>query len=93
MFLGKERSTLWDQVQFWEDAFLDAVMLEREGMGMDQGPQEMIERFHLAIVLVQPVWFMLIFICFFFFSLGLGFFTMLHHRFHISSMELIVDCE
>lgn len=43
-FLGKERSTLWDQMQFWEDAFLDAVMLEREGMGMDQGPQEMIDR-------------------------------------------------
>uniref|UniRef100_A0A674NBT7 MAP kinase-activating death domain protein n=1 Tax=Takifugu rubripes TaxID=31033 RepID=A0A674NBT7_TAKRU len=43
--LGKERSTLWDQLQFWEDAFLDAVMLEREGMGMDQGPQEMIERY------------------------------------------------
>ncbi|XP_033962552.1 MAP kinase-activating death domain protein isoform X9 [Pseudochaenichthys georgianus] len=43
--LGKERSTLWDQVQFWEDAYLDAVMLEREGMGMDQGPQEMIERY------------------------------------------------
>ncbi|XP_054627059.1 MAP kinase-activating death domain protein isoform X14 [Dunckerocampus dactyliophorus] len=43
--LGKERSTLWDQVQFWEDAFLDAVMLEREGMGLDQGPQEMIERY------------------------------------------------
>ncbi|XP_030720347.2 MAP kinase-activating death domain protein isoform X35 [Globicephala melas] len=43
--LGKERSTLWDQMQFWEDAFLDAVMLEREGMGMDQGPQEMIDRY------------------------------------------------
>lgn len=43
--VGKERSTLWDQMQFWEDAFLDAVMLEREGMGMDQGPQEMIDRF------------------------------------------------
>ncbi|XP_061595047.1 MAP kinase-activating death domain protein isoform X20 [Cololabis saira] len=43
--LSKERSTLWDQVQFWEDVFLDAVMLEREGMGMDQGPQEMIERY------------------------------------------------
>ncbi|XP_072236121.1 MAP kinase-activating death domain protein isoform X10 [Leuresthes tenuis] len=43
--LSKERSTLWDQMQFWEDAFLDAVMLEREGMGMDQGPQEMIERY------------------------------------------------
>uniref|UniRef100_G1KBB0 MAP kinase-activating death domain protein n=1 Tax=Anolis carolinensis TaxID=28377 RepID=G1KBB0_ANOCA len=44
--LGKERSTLWDQMQFWEDAFLDAVMLEREGMGMDQGPQEMIDRYY-----------------------------------------------
>ncbi|XP_060117661.1 MAP kinase-activating death domain protein isoform X41 [Heteronotia binoei] len=43
--LGKERSTLWDQMQFWEDSFLDAVMLEREGMGMDQGPQEMIDRY------------------------------------------------
>ncbi|XP_062973584.1 MAP kinase-activating death domain protein isoform X4 [Elgaria multicarinata webbii] len=43
--MSKERSTLWDQVQFWEDAFLDAVMLEREGMGMDQGPQEMIDRY------------------------------------------------
>uniref|UniRef100_A0A671Y4C3 MAP kinase-activating death domain protein n=1 Tax=Sparus aurata TaxID=8175 RepID=A0A671Y4C3_SPAAU len=42
---SKERSTLWDQLQFWEDAYLDAVMLEREGMGMDQGPQEMIERY------------------------------------------------
>uniref|UniRef100_A0A670J1A4 MAP kinase-activating death domain protein n=1 Tax=Podarcis muralis TaxID=64176 RepID=A0A670J1A4_PODMU len=43
--LGKERSTLWDHMQFWEDAYLDAVMLEREGMGMDQGPQEMIDRY------------------------------------------------
>ncbi|XP_062824040.1 MAP kinase-activating death domain protein isoform X13 [Anolis carolinensis] len=44
--MSKERSTLWDQMQFWEDAFLDAVMLEREGMGMDQGPQEMIDRYY-----------------------------------------------
>ncbi|XP_055994922.1 MAP kinase-activating death domain protein isoform X9 [Sorex fumeus] len=43
--ISKERSTLWDQMQFWEDAFLDAVMVEREGMGMDQGPQEMIDRY------------------------------------------------
>ncbi|KAJ1075028.1 hypothetical protein K5549_006390 [Capra hircus] len=43
--ISKERSALWDQMQFWEDAFLDAVMLEREGMGMDQGPQEMIDRY------------------------------------------------
>lgn len=45
--IGKERSTLWDQMQFWEDAFLDAVMVEREGMGMDQGPQEMIDRYKI----------------------------------------------
>ncbi|XP_076970723.1 MAP kinase-activating death domain protein isoform X2 [Tamandua tetradactyla] len=43
--ISKERSSLWDQMQFWEDAFLDAVMLEREGVGMDQGPQEMIDRY------------------------------------------------
>ncbi|XP_077784482.1 MAP kinase-activating death domain protein isoform X20 [Podarcis muralis] len=43
--MSKERSTLWDHMQFWEDAYLDAVMLEREGMGMDQGPQEMIDRY------------------------------------------------
>nr|CAD7591909.1 unnamed protein product [Timema genevievae] len=28
--IGKERSTLWDQMQFWEDAFLDAVSQERD---------------------------------------------------------------
>ncbi|XP_038663199.1 MAP kinase-activating death domain protein isoform X9 [Scyliorhinus canicula] len=43
--MSKERSVLWDQLQFWEDTYLDAVMLEREGMGMDQGPQEMIDRY------------------------------------------------
>ncbi|XP_033216295.1 MAP kinase-activating death domain protein [Belonocnema kinseyi] len=43
--LGKERSSLWDQVQFWEDAFLDAVSQERDMMGMDQGPGEMMERY------------------------------------------------
>uniref|UniRef100_A0A8C4R6A6 MAP kinase-activating death domain protein n=1 Tax=Eptatretus burgeri TaxID=7764 RepID=A0A8C4R6A6_EPTBU len=43
---SKERSTLWDQLQFWEDAFLDAVALEREGVGMDQGLRDMIDRYH-----------------------------------------------
>ncbi|KAG5872380.1 hypothetical protein JTB14_013571 [Gonioctena quinquepunctata] len=43
--LGKERSTLWDQMQFWEDAFLDAVSQERDMIGMDQGPREMMERY------------------------------------------------
>ena len=42
--LGKERSSLWDQSQFWEDAFLDAVSQERDLVGMDQGPGEMMER-------------------------------------------------
>ncbi|XP_046429526.1 MAP kinase-activating death domain protein isoform X3 [Neodiprion fabricii] len=43
--LGKERSSLWDQMQFWEDAFLDAVSQERDMVGMDQGPGEMMERY------------------------------------------------
>ncbi|XP_062537080.1 MAP kinase-activating death domain protein isoform X2 [Armigeres subalbatus] len=43
--LGKERSTVWDQMQFWEDAFLDAVSQERDMIGMDQGPGEMMERY------------------------------------------------
>ena len=43
--VGKERSRLWDELQFWEDAFLDAVSQEREVVGMDQGPGEMMERY------------------------------------------------
>ncbi|XP_017780292.1 PREDICTED: MAP kinase-activating death domain protein isoform X2 [Nicrophorus vespilloides] len=43
--IGKERSGLWDQMQFWEDAFLDAVSQERDMIGMDQGPREMMERY------------------------------------------------
>lgn len=43
--LGKDRSQLWDQMQFWEDAFLDAVSQERDMIGMDQGPSEMMERY------------------------------------------------
>ena len=41
---GKDRSVLWDTMQFWEDAFLDAVAQERDIIGMDQGPGEMIDR-------------------------------------------------
>jgi len=40
----KDRSPLWDQIQFWEDVFLDAVAQERDIIGMDQGPTEMMER-------------------------------------------------
>lgn len=45
--IGKDRSHLWDQVQFWEEAFLDAVSHERCLIGMDQGPSEMLERYKL----------------------------------------------
>jgi len=43
-FVAKERCGLWDQIQFWEDVFLDAVAQERDIIGMDQGPTEMMER-------------------------------------------------
>lgn len=43
--INKDRSTVWDQMQFWEDAFLDAVSQERDMVGMDQGPTEMMERY------------------------------------------------
>lgn len=42
---GSSRSNLWDEMQFWEDAFLDAVSQERDLIGMDQGPLEMMERY------------------------------------------------
>lgn len=45
--LQKDRSPLWDQLQFWEEAFLDAVSHERCLIGMDQGPSEMLERYKL----------------------------------------------
>lgn len=40
----KDRSSLWNNMQFWEDAFLDAVAQERDMIGMDQGPAEMMNR-------------------------------------------------
>ncbi|XP_028899786.2 MAP kinase-activating death domain protein isoform X7 [Zeugodacus cucurbitae] len=43
--IGRDRSNLWNQMQFWEDAFLDAVSQERDMIGMDQGPIEMMERY------------------------------------------------
>ncbi len=45
--LNKNRSKLWDQLQFWEDVFLDAVSQERDIIGLDQGPSEMMERYNL----------------------------------------------
>ena len=45
--INKYRSPLWDQMQFWEDVFLDAVSQERDIIGLDQGPSEMMERYNL----------------------------------------------
>ncbi|BFZ04225.1 hypothetical protein BsWGS_07264 [Bradybaena similaris] len=44
--VGKERSRVWDHMQFWEDMFLDAVAQERDIIGMDQRPSEMMERYN-----------------------------------------------
>lgn len=45
--VNNPRSPLWDQMQFWEDVFLDAVAQERDIIGLDQGPSEMMERYSL----------------------------------------------
>ena len=45
--VNNPRSPLWDQMQFWEDVFLDAVAQERDIIGLDQGPSEMMERYNL----------------------------------------------
>ncbi|XP_078346326.1 MAP kinase-activating death domain protein-like isoform X2 [Oculina patagonica] len=44
--LLNERSPVWDNMDFWENIFLDAVAAEREAVGMDQGPAEMIDRYN-----------------------------------------------
>lgn len=35
---------LWQKVVFWENVFVDIVATEREIIGMDQEPSEMIDR-------------------------------------------------
>ena len=46
VLIGSSRSHLWDQMQVWEDVFLDAVAQERDIIGLDQGPAEMMERYY-----------------------------------------------
>ncbi|CAL8105711.1 unnamed protein product [Calicophoron daubneyi] len=41
----KDRSKVWDHMQFWEDTFFDTVAQERDILGMDQSPMEMLEKF------------------------------------------------
>lgn len=40
-----ERSTLWDNMDFWEYLFMDVVAAERDALGMNQNFGEMIERY------------------------------------------------
>ena len=43
--IGKDRSWLWDQMGFWEEAFIDGIAHERDLVGFDMNPQEMIHRY------------------------------------------------
>lgn len=43
--LQRNRSTLWDNLEFWEQSFLDAVASEREAADMDVNASDLIARF------------------------------------------------
>lgn len=45
MNLVPSQNALWQVVVFWENAFFDVVAQEREIIGMDQEPGEMIDRY------------------------------------------------
>ena len=47
-----ERSTLWDNMEFWEYLFMDVVAAERDALGMNQNLGEMIERYENSIILL-----------------------------------------
>ncbi|VDL89670.1 unnamed protein product [Schistocephalus solidus] len=40
-----DRSRIWDQPQFWEDAFLDAVGRERDVIGLDHSAMPMLKKY------------------------------------------------
>ena len=42
--LMNPRSSIWDNMDFWEHCFYDSVAAEREVVGMDIGPIELLER-------------------------------------------------
>jgi len=43
--IGNNPNPLWQQMVFWENAFFDMVAQERDIIGMDQEPSEMIDRY------------------------------------------------
>ncbi|KAL5966833.1 MAP kinase-activating death domain protein, partial [Taenia solium] len=53
---AKERSRIWDQAQFWEDAFLDAAARERDLLGLDHSPTALLERYAKLSVPERKLW-------------------------------------
>ncbi|KAF7233218.1 hypothetical protein EG68_08244 [Paragonimus skrjabini miyazakii] len=45
---GGTRLQLWDNMQFWEDAFLDAVAQERDILGMDFRPTDLLKHYSMS---------------------------------------------
>lgn len=44
--LNRDKDTsIWQNAQLWENAFLDVVSLERDALGMEHGPTDMIVRY------------------------------------------------
>lgn len=43
--LQRNRSAIWDNLEFWECAFLDSVTSERDAAGMDVNPIELVARY------------------------------------------------
>ena len=48
MFLAQQPGSLWNRMQFWEDVYFDGVAVERDIIGMDQDPQEMMDRYGIG---------------------------------------------
>ncbi|VDN33494.1 unnamed protein product [Gongylonema pulchrum] len=45
LYLVPSQNPLWQKMDFWENAFFDIVAQERDIVGMDQEPCEMIDRY------------------------------------------------
>ena len=43
--LSRDETSIWRIPQLWENAFLDVVSLERDALGMEHGPTDMIVRY------------------------------------------------
>ncbi|CAH8562189.1 unnamed protein product [Heterobilharzia americana] len=46
-----QKSKIWGNLQFWEDSFLDAVAQERDILGMDFQPKELLSKYQSSSIL------------------------------------------